>query len=29
VSIPTDNVDATYVSGPQRWNSGILRDFTE
>jgi Mg2+-importing ATPase len=27
VTIPTDNVDASYVSRPQRWNIGIIRDF--
>jgi Mg2+-importing ATPase len=27
VTIPTDNVDATYIRRPQRWNIGILRDF--
>jgi P-type Mg2+ transporter len=27
VTIPTDNVDATYISRPQRWNIGIIRDF--
>src|SRR5207245_1047850 len=27
VTIPTDNVDATDISGPQRWTIGIIRDF--
>jgi Mg2+-importing ATPase len=27
VTIPTDNVDANYISKPQRWNIGIIRDF--
>jgi Mg2+-importing ATPase len=27
VTIPTDNVDATYIRKPQRWNIGIIREF--
>jgi Mg2+-importing ATPase len=27
VTIPTDSVDASYVSKPQRWNIGVIRDF--
>jgi Mg2+-importing ATPase len=27
VTIPTDNVDATYIKKPQRWNIKLIRDF--
>ena len=27
VTIPTDNVDEAYVSRPQRWDIGVVRDF--
>jgi Mg2+-importing ATPase len=27
VAIPTDNVDATYVQKPQRWDAGLIRKF--
>jgi Mg2+-importing ATPase len=27
VTIPTDNVDATYIERPHRWNIGMIRDF--
>jgi Mg2+-importing ATPase len=27
VTIPTDNVDATYIQKPQRWNIKLIRDF--
>lgn len=27
VTIPTDNVDETYIASPQRWNIGIIRNF--
>jgi P-type Mg2+ transporter len=27
VTIPTDNVDDTYIRRPQRWDIGVLRDF--
>jgi Mg2+-importing ATPase len=27
ITIPTDNVDATYVQRPQRWNIGLIRKF--
>ncbi len=27
ITIPTDNVDATYVRQPQRWNIGLVRNF--
>jgi P-type Mg2+ transporter len=27
VTIPTDNVDATFIQKPQRWNIKLIRDF--
>jgi Mg2+-importing ATPase len=27
VTIPTDNVDPSYMERPQRWNMGVVRDF--
>jgi P-type Mg2+ transporter len=27
VTIPTDNVDASYTQQPQRWNVGMIRNF--
>lgn len=27
VTIPTDNVDATYIEKPHRWNISLIRDF--
>jgi Mg2+-importing ATPase len=27
VTIPTDNVDESYLRRPQRWNMGLIRDF--
>jgi Mg2+-importing ATPase len=27
VTIPTDNVDPSYIHKPHRWNIGLLRDF--
>jgi P-type Mg2+ transporter len=27
VTIPTDNVDATYIEKPHRWSIGLIRDF--
>jgi Mg2+-importing ATPase len=27
ITIPTDNVDATYIEKPHRWNIGLIRDF--
>ncbi len=27
VTIPTDNVDASYIHKPQRWNIKLIRDF--
>ena len=27
LSIPTDNVDETYLEKPQRWNIGLIRNF--
>jgi Mg2+-importing ATPase len=27
IAIPTDNVDAEYVSRPRRWNVHLIRDF--
>jgi Mg2+-importing ATPase len=27
VTIPTDNVDATFIEKPHRWNIGLIRDF--
>jgi len=27
VTIPTDNVDATFIHKPRRWNINLIRDF--
>src|SRR5215470_15530191 len=27
VTIPTDNVDPSFIQKPQRWNIGLIRDF--
>src|SRR5881398_3054183 len=27
VTIPTDNVDATFIHKPRRWNISLIRDF--
>jgi P-type Mg2+ transporter len=27
ITIPTDNVDETYLQKPQRWNIGLIRNF--
>jgi Mg2+-importing ATPase len=27
VTIPTDNVDRSFIQKPQRWNVGLIRDF--
>jgi Mg2+-importing ATPase len=27
ITIPTDNVDATYIQRPQRWDMRVIRDF--
>jgi Mg2+-importing ATPase len=27
VSIPTDNVDETFIEKPRRWDIGLIRDF--
>jgi len=27
ITIPSDNVDRDYLSRPQRWNIGLIRDF--
>jgi P-type Mg2+ transporter len=27
VAIPTDNVDATFIQKPRRWDIGLIRDF--
>jgi Mg2+-importing ATPase len=27
VTIPSDNVDATFIEKPHRWNIGLIRDF--